>query len=63
VNDSTTKNENSGPARSRGLSGRTLLLALIGILLVLGVGYDVVHFADYGHKWPPATSERLDLNR
>lgn len=48
--------------KSQGVSMSTLVIMLVGILGIMAIGYDVVHFAVYGHVWPAAQSQRIDLS-
>lgn len=48
--------------KSQGVSRSTLIILLVGVLGIMIIGWDVVHFAHYGHVWPAAQSQRIDLS-
>ncbi|MDQ6930670.1 MAG: hypothetical protein M3126_08410 [Candidatus Eremiobacteraeota bacterium] len=53
--------DNRGVPVSKGVPPAVRYAAAIGLVFIFGMGFLTVFDAGYGHKWPAATTLRLNL--
>jgi hypothetical protein len=46
---------------SKGMSNSTLAIVITGVIMIFIMGGLSVFWAGYGHRWPSAHTERMDL--
>lgn len=48
---------------SKGVPATVLIITVLGIVAIYIIGASVIKYSSYGHSWPAANTQRVDLSK